>query len=265
MIEMDITDDFCVFLLEESQTLQTLFDEWIGEIPTKTASSPREIATKFDGTVTVACLSLSALDDQEENVRKYILTRNPYCQLVAFLPRSTFLTIHETEYDASIQRPIFEDEFREIIVNRFARGVYSALLREFYELNAKLIWLERGDSPEEIPDNVDVEKVRNRHSQLSSQLNSLRENLSSMDIEAISESIELHKQYLTQPDSDHDQGTGTKYHPSRCPACKLPWGVDHGNELNKGLVSIGAGVWKCTRCSEIVHGLGESGRRVMRG
>lgn len=265
MKDLNILNDFSVLLLEESQTLQALFDDWISGISTKVVSSPRDIPGQFDESVVVACLSQSALADQEEEVRKNILARNPYCQLVMILPRSTFQSIHEKDYDASIQRPVFKETFQEKIVNAFERGVYSALLREFYELNTKLLWVKRAGVPEDAPDDVDVKQLLERHGQLCSQLNTLRENLSTEDIEAISESIKLHKRYLTEPDSESDTGKATKYHPARCPACKLPWGVDHRNELGKGLISIGAGVWKCTRCREIVHGLGESGRRVMHG
>lgn len=265
MEDIDLIDDFCVLLLEESQTLQALFDDWLSDIPIQAVSSPTDIPAQFDATVAVACLSQSALGEKGEEVRKHILTRNPHCQLVTIVARSSFLTIYEDDYDACLQRPILKDELQRTMVNRMAWGVYSALLREYYDLNSKFLWLDRSETPEDIPEDFDLDRLRERYNQLSSHLNALQSKLSMENVEDISRSINLHKRYLTTPAQDVDKGVASKYHPARCPSCKLPWGVDHRNELGKGMVSIGAGVWKCTRCTEIVHGLGESGRRIMRG
>lgn len=265
MQDIDLMGDFRVLLLEESPTHQALFEDWLSEIPTQVVSTPTDIPAQFDATVAVACLCQSALGEKSEEVRKQILTRNPYCQLVAIVPRSSFLSIYEDDYDACLQRPVLRDEFQQTIGDRMTWGVYSALLREFYDLNAKFLWLGRSETPEEIPDDIDVDQLQERYKQLCSRLDALQSKLSMENVEDISRSISLHKRYLTSPTQDADKGVESKYHPSRCPNCKLPWGVDHGNELGKGMISIGAGVWKCTRCSEVIHGLGEGGRRIMRG
>lgn len=265
MVDMNIIDDFSILLLEESRTLQALFDNWLPNVTTLRAGSPADIPTVYDSNVAVACLSESALGENSETTRKYILKRNPYCQLVAIVSRSSFVSIYENDYDACLQRPILKDQFQQTIEKRLVWGVYSTLLREFYDLNAKFHWIGRSDTPDELPESEDLEQYRERHSELCSQLDTLQSNLSMDNIQDISRSIQLHKRYLTTPTPDLENGVASKYHPSRCPECKLPWGVDHGNELDKGMVSIGAGVWKCKQCSEIVHGLGESGRRIMRG
>jgi ribosomal protein L37AE/L43A len=211
----------------------------------------------------VACLCQSALGDEANEICKRILTRNSYCQLVAILPRSSFLTIHEDGYDAILHRPIYEDEFEETVANRLVCGIYSARLHEFYALNAKLLSIRQAETASDSPPDVNIAQLKERYSHLCSQLDTLQEKLSTEYIDDISTSIGLHENYLTRPAQQVDQGSASKYHPSRCPNCKLPWGVDHGNELKEGVVSIGAGVWRCTRCTEIVHGLSESGQRIL--
>lgn len=259
---MNFADDFCVLLLEESPTLQMLFDHWLSEITTRVAATPTDVPAQFDETVAVACLCQSALGDAADEVCKHILARNPYCQLVAILPRSSFSPVHEDDYDAILQRPIYRDEFRRTVSNRLACGIYSALLQEFYTLNTTLLSVRQAETATDPPD-VDVDQLRERYGHLCSQLDTLQEKLSAEDLEKVSTSIDLHRSYLTRPTRRADQGSVSKYHPSRCPNCKLQWGVEHGNELQNGVVSIGAGVWRCTRCSEIVHGLSESGQRIL--
>ena len=262
MLDTDFVDDFCVLLLEESRTLQMLFDHWLPGITTKVAATPADILAQFDETVAVACLSQTALGDKTDEICKQILTRNPYCQLVAVLPRSSFVLFHEKEYDAVLQRPIYEDDFHQTIANRLVYGVYSAQIHEFYALNATLLSIQQSNTSSDSQPDVNVDQLQDRYGHLCSQLDALQEMLSTDDIMKISKSINLHKSYLTRPVQDVAQGFTSKYHPTRCPNCKLPWGVDHGNDLKEGVVSIGAGVWRCTRCSEIVHGLSEDGRQV---
>lgn len=265
MSDVDFIDDVSVLLLEESLTLQDLFDDWLPEVPTRAVTTPSAIPAEFDASVAVVCLSLSALDDTEKSIRKFILNRNPYCQLIAVLPRSSLVTLYEDNYDACIQRPIFEAEFQQLVKNRLAYGVYSSLLREFYDLNTKLLWIRRREPNAVANADIEPDELQKRYQDLCTQLDELEGMLSSKDITEISRSIDLHKRYLTEPDSESQQGSESKYHPDRCPACKLSWGVDHGNDLGTGVASLGAGVWQCTRCDEIVHGLGEGGRRVMKG
>jgi sRNA-binding regulator protein Hfq len=40
---MDFTDNFCVLLLEESPTLQMLFDHWLSGITTRVAATPTDV------------------------------------------------------------------------------------------------------------------------------------------------------------------------------------------------------------------------------
>lgn len=254
--------DYHILLLEESKTLQELFDSWLPEFPTRFATTMDDVPAHFDSTTAVACLSQTVLGDQEKELRKHILNRNPYCQLVMIVPRSSFITPYEDDYDACLRRPVVEDELRATIGNRMKRGVYSALLREFYTLNAKLLWVRESDTSVDAITNVEPDLIKERYHQLRSQLNQLQTKLSAADIKSISKSVKLHKRYLTEPVQDVENKVTSKYHPRRCPSCKLQWGTNHGNELGDGVTSIGAGVWKCARCSEIVHGLGDGERRV---
>jgi sRNA-binding regulator protein Hfq len=40
---MDFADNFCVLLLEESPTLQMLFDHWLSGITTRVAATPTDV------------------------------------------------------------------------------------------------------------------------------------------------------------------------------------------------------------------------------
>ena len=265
MPDVDFADDFCVLLLEESSTLQMLFDYWLTGIATRTVATPTDIPAEFDETVAVACLCRSTLGEKADEICTQILSRNSYCQLVAILPHSSFFPIYEDDYDATLQRPIYKDEFQQTIASRLACGVYNAKLHEFYALNTRFLWIRQAETAGDSLPDVNMDQLQERYGLLCSQLDTLQKLLSTEDIRDVSRSIDLHNRYLTQPKQQVDQGSESKYHPSRCPNCKLPWGVDHGNELENGVVPVGAGVWRCTRCSEIVHGLSENGRRVFKG
>lgn len=263
MTEDSPLDGFRVLLLDESATRRALFDRWLGDVPVTCVADPEQIAAAFSGTVAVACLSQEALGDAEDTVHTHVLSRNPYCQLVTILPRGSFRTPYEDRYDAVLQRPVIEDSLRETVGHRLQVGVYTILLREFYELNTRMHWLHRGDTPSESELSVEPDEIRARYFDVASRLDALQAKLSTAVITDISASLDRHRSYLTTPSGETTEATEAKYHPARCPGCKLSWGVDHGNELGSGMKSISAGVWRCTRCNEIAHGLGESGRRVM--
>ncbi|WP_280536085.1 hypothetical protein [Halopenitus sp. POP-27] len=324
MADLDLVDDYSVLVLEESYTLRGLFESWLEGIEVRTVADPDDVAAAFDATVAVACLSVTALDDSGEEVRTQLLTRNPYCQLVGVVSRSTSPDEHEADYDECLQRPVMKAELQEAVDRRLAYGMYSSALRKFYDLNAAFVWRRRdvpdeptgadGDSGsgtaarsadddagddgtatdaveqpgwlhrpdardgtdsdpldegrledvdlEEPIGDLDPDEIVERYRRVCRQLDVLQERLSGAAIAEISMSIRRHKDYLTTPSADVDRGPPAKHHPRRCPACKLPWGVDHGNELGTGFTRIAAGVRRCTRCREIVHGLGESGRRI---
>lgn len=259
---MDPLDNFSVLLLDESETRQDLLSTWIAEVKTRTVSSPAELSKKFDSTVAVVCLSQSALGEHTETVRKFALSRNPYCQLIGVLPRSSFVSPFEDEFDDILQRPVFKDEFQETIEYRLIAGVYTYLLSEFYDVNSTLVALERA-SASDIADRDDsLARVRDREETLKQKLDSLRKNLSSDMLMNILQTIERHNRSLKSPDQDIAEGKETKFRPRRCPSCNLPWGVHHRNDLGKGYKKLGADVYQCARCDKIVHGLAGDHRIV---
>jgi len=263
----DLYGEFRVLVLEESEWLCRLFEYWLSPLPVECVRSLDEFRARLDSTVAVACLSESVLGGEAAQVRTEILNRNPYCQLVLLQSRGGFVTIHDDEYDACLQRPLFEAELQSTIEHRLKCGVYSVLLREFYALNARLVWLDRSDTPEtkesKPPDGtVDQDTLYERHGCVRERLQRLQADLDEDDVRAVVRSVDLHKQFLTAPTRMEPDSSVSKYHPPRCPDCKLPWGVDHGNDLGSGFDRVAAHVWKCRRCDDIVHGLGESHRRV---
>jgi len=255
-------DSYSVLLLEGSQILQGLFEHWLSEITVRFVSSVDEIDTRVDATVVVACLCQDRLGDEASEVRKRILTTNPYCQLVLIVPQSGFITLEEDNYDAILQRPVFKEELQTTVEECLTRGVYSVLLREFYRLNVRLHWVEQPDSEDGDASDTDPNHLYARYNTVRNHLQSLQAAIDPEEITSIARSIELHKQYLREPDHDATETRPSKYHPKRCPQCNLSWGHDHGNELGVGFERGAAHVWRCTGCNEVVHGLGESHRRV---
>lgn len=249
-----------VLLLEESQILHELFEIWLDPIPTECVSTVSGLRAALDSTVTVTCLATECLDVDDAELRRDILNVNPYCQLVYIQERGGFTAVHEDSYDAILQRPLCKADVRPMITDRMRCGIYSVLLRQFYVLNAQLIRHEQAE-PDDCEDRA--ERLMRQNKAIKRQLQQLQEQLAVEDVTAIVRSIALHNRFLTTPASEAVDGGGAKYHPPRCPNCKLPWGIDHGNDLKAGYDRVAAHVRKCTRCNEIVHGLGGSHRRIM--
>lgn len=252
---MEILDSSSVLILDESSIHQQLLSKWISEVNCKMVSSKNDIHAEWDPTVTVACLSQTALEDDIDSIRNYILNRNPYCQIIGMLPRSSFVSPFKDQFDEIIQRPIFKEEFQQTIEYRFIAGVYSNLLSEFYGINATLVAINRASGTEVDKKQQTIDKIQERYEELNTQLDLLQKELSSDTIISILETLERHNQYLTKPNADADTGRETKFRPRRCPSCKLPWGVDHRNELGDGYKILGADVYQCARCETIMHGL----------
>ena len=261
MNDADLMDNFSVLLLEGSAIHGELFEKWLAGVPTKIATTPRDIIREFDSSVTVACLSQSLLEDDEEEIRRFILNRNPYCQLVLIVSSASPGVLYEQHYDATLARPVSKEELRTTVETRLKYGMYSALLDEFYSLNAKLVSLERAD-PSKV--DLDQDEVGKRLQQVRVPLKRLTSTIDHAEMKELLQSLNLHRGYLTEPAQNIDISATSKYHPDACSNCDLPWGVDHRNELGNGFISIGAYVWKCTRCTEITHGSGPSDRHIAR-
>lgn len=255
-------EGYQVLFLEESRTHRELFDMWLREVSTQFASTPADFYAHFDSTVAVVCLSRSVLDDRPEEVRNHVLARNPFCQFVLITPRSQKTpTMHP--YDVGLRRPVCKDDLWTTVRKRLTYGVYSSLLHEFYSLNGRLNSLRRANSAEELDSDGILRRYDERLREIKPQLKRLQIELDDEDVREIWQSIARHKEYLTEPNPNVDSDGTSKHHPDECPACDLPWGRDHGNELGIGFISLGAGVWKCSRCDEIVHGLDGSRQRVV--
>lgn len=254
-MDMDLFDNFSVLILEESSTLRDLLSDWISSVTTKTASSTDGIPTAFDSTVTVACLSQDVLGDDADTVQKYILNRNPFCQIVGVIPRSAFRSPFEDEFDEVLQRPLFREQFQRTIEYRFVSGIYSNLLSELYDINTSIVAIRRASDDEFEDKEESLAKIQCRREQVNKRLESLRERLSSDTLLEIIQTKDRHERYLAKPELEGVGGRATKFRPRRCPSCHLPWGVDHRNDLGNGYNRLGADVYQCARCDKTVHGL----------
>jgi len=254
-------EEFGVLLLDDSVTRLALFDDWLPGVRTKLVTSPEDLAAELESSTAVACLSQSLLSDADGDCRKLILNRNPFCQLVSIVPRTGFTSVVEDEYDAWIRRPVFKETLQERVEHGWKCGIYASTLHEFYNLNAELVGDADGAAAD--GDAAGRERLRTRYREVTRRLDFLQASLDATEIRSTMQSVKLHRHFLRDR-PERGQGTETsKYHPARCPECRLPWGVDHRNVLGKGFEPVGAYVWKCARCNEIVHGLGASHRRMV--
>lgn len=256
-----ILDGYRVLLSDDSPVRLELFEQWLPGIDTVSAAELEDVIAGFDAETIVACLSRPLLEEHESEIRKHIVTRNPFCQLVLLLPHGAPMDFSQDEYDACLQRPIHREEFQSTIETQLKLGAYSDTLHEFYALNAELSSFGHSDS--QAGTGYPEEKLE-RYTHLKEQLDTLQGMIDSTDLSAVVQSLKLHNQYLTEPAENPRQTKDSKYHPDRCPSCKLPWGVDHRNNLGTGLERVGAHVWRCTRCHNIAHGKGSSHRQVLR-
>lgn len=251
-----------VLLAEPAETLRHLFDGWLDGVETRQVATAEAVIEALNGEVVVACLSRTLFDDggdptETETLRR-LLEANPYCQLVALIDRSQYAIAVEPDYDDYLGRPVYKDDLRTTVSDRFRYGLYSRLLHRYYRLNAVLSGAEEGADP---ASGVDPEEVRERLESVEKRLVRLRAGLTDEDVAAIVESRDLHGAYLRESEVEAD-GQETAGETQRCPNCRLPWGVDHGGELRNGYVRLGAQVRRCTRCGEVIHGLGSSHRYV---
>jgi ribosomal protein L37AE/L43A len=137
------------------------------------------------------------------------------------------------------------------------------LLHEFYILNAKLSGVQKANGTADVDSDVVPRQIQKRLEQIIPRIKQFQTEFTETDIQEILQVITRHKEYLTEPDHGVEQANTSKHRPDSCPTCNLSWGADHGNELGNGYTSIGAGVWKCSRCDNLIHGLHDSNQRVL--
>lgn len=218
-----------------------------------------EAYDKFDSSVAIVCVSDNILDDQMEEFRTDVLAQHPFCQFIA-IESQTLSNDRIDSYDVILQGPVSRADFQAAVQKRLKYELYSTLLQEYYLFNMRAITLHRYHGSEDaVPD-----YIHERVQQLCPQLEALRTDLSEDQIREISRTVERHREYLNQPMQQPEESSTAKNHPSTCPDCGIVWGDDHGNELGRGFEGLGAGVWKCSRCGEIVHALHDSNQRVMK-
>lgn len=255
----EIAQHFRVLFLEERETRGLLFQKWLDGVPTAVETTEEDLLRNFDSSVAVVVLSQSLLDDREEEIRRYLINRNPSCQLVLVESRSPSSVRYKQHYDATLTRPVSKRELRRTVEQQLKYGIYGALLEEYYSLSATLVSLGRGGPSET---SVDRERVEEQLQNVKAPLERLRSVIDHDDVKELHRSLKIRKKNLTEPARDVDTSSTSKHHPDSCPQCELPWGEDHGNALGVGFSQVGAYVWKCTRCGSILHGSEGNDRHI---
>jgi hypothetical protein len=251
--------DAAVLFLADSPSVERRIAAWLPDVPTTFAASVEEAYAEFDDSVAVVCYPDAWLGDRTRRFCGDVLARSPFTQLVLLASPESSAVQYDDDYDVILEAPVSEHQLRAAVERRLAYAVYGSVLHEYYSLNARVAATEgfSDDGGETVSG-----RVTDRLDQLRPWLRHLQAKLSPADVREISESVTRHKGYLTRPAPGAERGGSSKYHPDACPECDLPWGSDHRNELGRGYEPIGAGVWKCARCDEVVHGLHDSNQRI---
>lgn len=265
-------DGATVLFLTDSPDAEHRIRARVPELSARFATSTEEAYAAFDSSVMVVVVSDSIPSDDADRYSRAVLSQNPFCQFVLLASSHPTKTTHATDYDETVRRPVAEDEFRSVLKRRLTVGVYCTLLHEYYSLSTKLVMIKQrredaessSDSSATSDEEDDVfEDVNDRLQQLEPLLRELEADLEDEEINDTTESVRRHKRYLAM--TDDEGGSGSKYHPDTCPECGLAWGGDNRAIVGRGFTRLGAGVWRCSRCKEIVHGLHDSNQRVNRG
>lgn len=250
-------DDATVLFVTNFDDVESNLDASLPDVTTAFAASTPDAYAAFDETTAVVCLFDNLLDEEFEAFRTDVLVRHPFCQFVVVESQPLANELADG-YDVVLSGPVSGPRLQSVVRERVVYATYSSALQEYYHLNARVAALSRfhdGDSP--VP-----EYITDRLRTLRPRLQALQAGLTERQLREISETVEQHKAYVNQPTNQSDASTQSKYHPDACPACGVAWGDDHGNELGRGFEAIGAGVWKCTHCTEIVHDLHDSNQSI---
>ena len=240
--------------------IESRLTAWLPDTTARFVSTVSEAYTAFDSSVAVVCVSENRLDDQMEEFRTDVLVRHPFCQFIA-IESEPLANDRVDDYDVILQGPVSRDVLRATVRERLQYELYSTLLQEYYLSNMRSVTLSRFHGTDDVGPEYDPERLRD----LCTQLQDLQAGLSEAQIREVSRTVERHRDYLNQPTRELAESGTSKYHPATCPKCRLVWGGDHGNELGRGFEAVGAGVWKCSRCKEIIHALHDSNQRIMKG
>ncbi|SMO35735.1 hypothetical protein [Halorubrum cibi] len=200
----DLLSKVSVLFLEENDVQRDLFSRWITTVSTKTVTEPEEVFREFDSSVALVILSHSALEDEEAEIQRYILTRNPSCQVVLLTSPEADEARYRAEYDATITRPVSERELTTLVEKRLRYGIYSALIEEFYALNSRLITLERSDSDR---DSERTETIRDRIRKVEVPIQHLRSTIDHEDTRELLKSLNSHREFLNSPSRETEAST----------------------------------------------------------
>ncbi|GAB7009730.1 hypothetical protein [Halorubrum trueperi] len=256
----DLLSKVSVLILEEDDVQRDLFSQWIPTVSTKIVAESEDVFHEFDSSVALVILSQTALNDEESEIQRYILSRNPSCQMVLITSSALDEAFYEEEYDATITQPISKQEFTTLIEKRLRYGIYSALIEEFYALNSRLLTLERGDSDD--GDDELKKTIQARIQKVEIPIQHIGSTINHEDTQELLKSLSLHKEFLNSPSNDKESPARSKFLPDQCPNCSLTWSVDHGNQLGQGYTKMGANVWKCADCGYTVHSYNASNRYI---
>lgn len=255
----DLLNRVSVLYLESDSDRRDRFDRWTNHVTTKVATTPEELYREFDSSVAVAFLSRSSLDGSESEVRRFVLTRNPSCQLILVTATALDELGQEDRYDATIPQDVSRESFQSTLQKYVKYSIYSMLVEEYYALNAKLVALKRSDPDE---NEEALRTLADRIETLEVPINNIKSTIDHEDARQLLESVDLHRRYLNDAARNEGPGTTSKYRPDACPNCSVSWGVDHSNEREAGMTRIGANVWRCDKCHYVVRGSDGSNRYI---
>lgn len=254
-----IFEDTSVLVVTDFETIKPKLTASLPNVTTTFAATTRDAYTAFDSTTAVVCLFDNLLDEAFESFRTDVLLRYPFCQFVVIESRPL---AHDciNDYDVILQGPVSARHLRTVVRKRLIYAEYSTTLQKYYQLNATAMALARLDNADRLLSDHVADRIR----AVLPRLRTLKAGLSEAELREIAAAVEKHKQHVNQPTKRAEGSAQSKYHPRTCPECGVVWGDDHENELGRGFERLGADVWKCTLCEEIVHALHDSNRSTIK-
>ncbi|MGB9966434.1 hypothetical protein [Halobacterium hubeiense] len=252
----EVFDNATALFITDIENVKPNIQSLFSTVTTTFASTPKEAYSAFDETTTVVCAFDHLVTESFEEFQTDVLVRRPFCQFLAIKSGTTNEGLIG-DYDVILNGPVKPNRLQEVIAQRVIYAIYSILLQEFYHLNTRVAGLsEIYGEDQTVPNHITT-----RIQDIRPQLQALQANLTESQLREIATIVEQHKAYVNQPSSDQEAAQ-SKYNPEACPECGTVWGEDHGNELGRGFEVIGAGVWKCTYCDEIIHDLHDSNQSI---
>ncbi|MFW5919508.1 MAG: response regulator [Halanaeroarchaeum sp.] len=222
-----------VLIVEDETGLAELYSLWLSEeYEVETAYSGAEALEVLDESFDVVLLDRRMPGISGDEVLEAIRDAGYECQVAMVTGVKPDVAIADAPIEEYLTKPIERDRLENAVDELLLRSDTEAIKQELLSLISKRVALESEHVAEDLEDHETFQSLNDR-------------------IERIQSELEIEPSTLS-----------SKHRPAACPNCKLKWDLSVDGIV--GFVPIGARVWKCENCGEVVHKSDPSHRRVNR-